>query len=214
MKRIHFAVLLLLILAGTVISCRKTGQQSFPVTFYSSAIMGSSSIRMFAGGTEIKDTAVISKFINKSSYFNLSSVDPTDYITFESSDTAVIRNRGTKFFISHTADLFLLYSATTMVMIDPADRAAVLLDTMQAYKYKKIAVPAGTNLLNWITKEVWVARGDYQALDISYLSYKISIPGTIRSGVIPNEFYEGCIGAFRSTDTVAFQTCRLRMIAR
>jgi len=40
-------------------------------------------------------------------------------------------------------------------------------DTSLRYKYRKIPVPAGTNLMNYITKEVRAGHGNYQELTLS-----------------------------------------------
>jgi hypothetical protein len=128
------------------------------------------------------------------------------YITFESADTIVFSVSNMKYASFLNDGLYLFYSKETNVAFDPLNRLAVLLDTSTKYKYPKIQVPAGTNLSNYMTKEVRVGRGNYQEMELSVFVFKISIGGgNYWTGTRMNEFYEGAVQAYGPHDTVAVQ---------
>ena len=171
---------------------------------------------MFTNHMEIKDTAVINHYVAGSKYFNLqnNTIDPSDHITFESEDTVVFPWSGTKFSVSRTDDLFLFYSKNPDVYIDMSTRLDMLVDTLLKYKDRKIPVPSGTNLCNYITREVIVAHGNYQELELSSLSLKISIPGGYFSERLLNELYEGAMSGYGPYDTVAVQSFAFHLMPR
>jgi hypothetical protein len=164
-----------------VSSCNKNDNANaglFPLTLNVTAINQTSGIRMFTNGTEITDTSAIHRFIGNSPWFNPHGIfESHPFITFEYNDTAVFSGVTTNFSVTKTADLFLFYSKTMCVEIDPLNRISVLLDTSLKYKYPKMAIPSGTNLTKFITREVRVGHGDYPAMVLSAFSYKISTYG-------------------------------------
>jgi hypothetical protein len=168
---------------------------------------------MYTDGTEIHDTAVINRYVRNLHCFNLSSVDPSEYISFLSADSAIISDYTTKFSYTLNEGLFLLFSKN-YYNIDPTDHLSMLLDTIQKYKSAKILIPAGTNLMNWARRAIWVAHGSYQDLLMSGISYKVSTYGTYQAGTMPNEFFEGSVASFRQGDTLAVQSYILHMAAR
>jgi hypothetical protein len=168
---------------------------------------------MFTHHAEIKDTAVINHYVAGSKFFNLQNdpFDPSDHLTFESEDTVVFPWTSTKFSVTRTDDLFLFYSKIPCVYIDMTTRLDILVDTLLKYKDRKIPVPSGTNLCNYITREVIVAHGNFQELELSSLSLKISLPGGYFSEKLLNELYEGAMYGYGSYDTVAVQSFSIHL---
>jgi hypothetical protein len=89
MKNYLLPVLFLVVFPCILLSCKKKEQISFPQTLYASNIVNTSGIRMFTNGSENKDTTMIKKYIGNSEYFNLTTVDPSAYITLA---MEIIRN--------------------------------------------------------------------------------------------------------------------------
>jgi len=168
---------------------------------------------MYTNGEEIHDTAVINRYVLNLPYFKLSSVDPTEYVSFLSADSAIMSGYTTKFSYTSNEGLFLLFSKNYYT-IDPSDHLSILLDTIQRYKSSKIFLPAGTNLRIWGRKAIWVAHGTCRDLMMSGISYKVSTDGAYQAGTMPNEFLEGSVNSFRQGDTVAVQSYILHMAAR
>jgi hypothetical protein len=171
---------------------------------------------MFTNKHEIFDAAAISRFVGNSTFFKLHTgiFEEHDIVTFESADTAVFTWSNMKFSYTFQNNLYLFYSKTLSVHFDPWNRTSVLIDTTLKYRSQKIAVPAGTNLLNWMTKEVRVARGNYTDMDLSVLSYKISSYSGTWSGRLFNEFNEDAVSAYGPNDTVAVLSYVYRLHAR
>ena len=215
--------ILFLITIGLVMntSCKKEDEKEveivYPITLTITGIVQKSGARMFTNNTEITDSAAIKRFIGNSSYFKLHTgiFEEYNYMNFESADTALFTGTSVKFYYSGQNDLFLFYSKTTNVEIDPFNRVSVLIDTLMKYKYPKMRIPAGTNLWKYITKEVRVGHGNYQELELSILSYMVSTSaGSLASGRLFNEFYEGAVSAFGSGDTVAVQSFAYHLLCK
>lgn len=216
MKRKLLILLYIAFLTGALFSCRKKDNQdtvTFPQTVYAGNLASRSGIRMFVRDTEITDTAVIRRFIGDSKYFNLNAMDPSYYISFVSSDSAILAGYNSKFSYTLNSGLFLIFSRG-YYQIDPRDHLNVLVDTIQKFKSSKIFVPAGTNLLNWARHSIWVAHGSYRDLLASGISYKISTYSGYQTGTMPNEFFEGTMSVLRPGDTVAVQSYSMYMLAR
>lgn len=196
------------LITSLLIACKKKETVTFPVTLYLTGMVKTSDVRLFTNRTEIKDTAVINHYIAGSQFFNLStdSLNPSYYIKFESEDTAAFFGTSYKFSVSKSSSLIVFYSKPTTVLIDPMDRLSVLADTLLKYKYKKIPVPHGTNLMTYLTKEVRVAHGDYLELDLSMITFRIVSYKGCLSEMLENELYEGAMTAYSSNDTVAVQS--------
>ena len=171
---------------------------------------------MFTNKHEIFDTSAINRFVGSSTFFKLHTgiFEEHDIVTFESADTALFTWSSMKFSYTLQDNLYLFYSKTLSVRIDPLNRTSVLIDTSLKYRAQRIAVPAGTNLTNWLTKEVRVARGNYTDMDLSVLSYKVSSYGGTWSGRLFNEFNEDAVSAYGTYDTVAVLSYVYRLHAR
>ena len=198
----------LALITSFLIACKKKETVTFPVTVYLTGMEKTSDVRLFTNRMEIKDPTVINHYIAGSQFFNLQtdSLNPSYHITFESEDTAVFFGTSYKFSVSKSSSLIVFYSKPTNVFIDPSDRFSVLADTLLKYKYKKIPVPHGTNLMTYVTKEVRVAHGDYLELDLSLITFRIVSYGGYLSEMLENELYEGAMSAYRPGDTVAVQS--------
>ena len=199
-----------------VISCKKKDNQeqvTFPQTIYSHDVSVTSAVRMFTSDGEIKDTTLINSYIRGMHYFNLTSVDPSDYLSFISADSVIISSYTDKFSYTLNNGLFLLYSRN-YYQFDPSDHLSRLCDTILKYKAPKVMVPAGTNLLNWARKAIWVAHGSYRELSCAGLGYKVSTSWGYHAGTLPNEFFEDSTAALRQGDTIAVQSYVLHMVAK
>ena len=121
----------------------------------------------------------------------------------EIKDPTVINHyiAGSQFFNLQTDSLNPSYHITF-----ESEDTAVFADTLLKYKYKKIPVPHGTNLMTYVTKEVRVAHGDYLELDLSLITFRIVSYGGYLSEMLENELYEGAMSAYRPGDTVAVQS--------
>jgi hypothetical protein len=201
-------LIFLTLITSLLIACKKKEIVTFPVTLYLTGMVKTSDVRLFTNQIEIKDTAIINHYIAGSQFFNLQtdSLNPSYYITFESEDTAVFFGTSYKFSVSKSSSLIVFYSKPTTVLIDPSNRLSVLADTLLKFKYKKIPVPHGTNLMAYLTKEVRVAHGDYLELDLSMITFRIGSYDSYLSEMLHNELYEGAMSAYMSNDTVAVQS--------
>ena len=199
-----------------VASCKKESKTSFSSTMYITSVVDKSKARMFTNKHEIFDTSAINRFVGSSTFFKLHTgiFEEHDIVTFESADTALFTWSSMKFSYTLQDNLYLFYSKTFAVRIDPLNRTSVLIDTSLKYRAQRIAVPAGTNLTNWLTKEVRVARGNYTDMDLSVLSYKVSSYGGTWSGRLFNEFNEDAVSAYGTYDTVAVLSYVYRLHAR
>ncbi|MEI7725827.1 MAG: hypothetical protein WCK09_12030 [Bacteroidota bacterium] len=206
----------ILLLSGMVASCKKESKTSFPSTMYITSVVDKSKARMFTNKHEIFDTSAINRFVGSSTFFKLHTgiFEEHDIVTFESADTALFTWSSMKFSYTLQDNLYLFYSKTFAVRIDPLNRTSVLIDTSLKYRAQRIAVPAGTNLINWLTKEVRVARGNYTDMDLSVLSYKVSSYGGTWSGRLFNEFNEDAVSAYGTYDTMAVLSYVYRLHAR
>ncbi len=220
MKRITLVLFkpgfLLLILLVFFSSCKKKDSVTFPQTLYLTGISKTSEVRMFNNHAEIKDTSVINPFMAGCKYFNMegNTANFFDYVTFESSDTAVFSNSNVKYSVVKTGDLFMFYSKDYDLYFDPSKRVDFLLDTMDLYKSNKIMVPNGTNMATYRRKDVRVLQGNYQKLDLSFYTYKIEFSGVWSSGIITNEYFEGAKSAFTLYDTVAVQSYVYHLVSK
>jgi len=213
---LSLSVVLLFILPVILDSCKKKDNQDqvvFPQTVYAHDLVVTSAIRMFTGNGEINDTAVINRYVKGLPYFNLSSVNISDYLSFVSADSVVVSAHTDKFSYTLNNGLFLLYSPTYF-QFDPANHLARLCDTLLKYKSPIVLVPAGTNLLYWARKAVWVAYGNYQELTTPGLGYKVSSYQGYQAGTLPNEFFEGSAAALRPGDTMAVQSYSMHMLPK
>ena len=183
---------------------------------YITRVVDKTGARMFTNKHEIFDTAIINRFVGNSTFYkpHTGIFEEHDIITFKSADTALFTWSSMKFSYTLQDNLYLFYSKELSIQINPFNRTAVLLDTTLKYRSPKIVVPAGTNLLNWLTKEVRVGRGNYSEMDLSVLSYKISSNGGTYSGRLINEFNEAAVSVYGPNDTVAVLSYVYRLRSR
>lgn len=218
--------LFLLLLIILSVSCRKTDIEAdhiitFPSDLYITKINKKSGLRLFAGGVEIKNQAVINSFIKRHGGFGIkdSVVVSNEKITFISPDTLHFGSATMVYSVYKKDDQFIFKSKNKLIL--PANSYNSI---KNLYKYTDESPELVYNG-NYRLNSFRVAYGNYAQLDLSVLSYKtiasspfatdyfdnlgagaiFPTPPSYYVGNIFNEFNENFIRSGRSSDTLAVE---------
>lgn len=217
MKNWKFLLILSIgVLSLVCISCEKEDEIEFPVKLYPSEAVRVSDIRMFTNKEEIYNTDKIVRFANSPKIALPDIPDDADIksslstICFYSKDS--VRFNGERFVydVEKNGNQFLFYSRPNLVF--EVDAHSIFYKML---KYPMNYDPAFMlpNGRYW-SKDIRVAYGSYQNIELCYLSYKISeytdYSYSIMSGWTFNEFNPEVINRLGARDTLAIQEYRIR----
>jgi hypothetical protein len=187
-------------------SCKKEESNEnikFPQDLILYNISKTSKVRLITNKKEIKDTSIINKFIKDTDIFEIK--EPTgiglSYITFLSKDKAHFAGYD-DYTIITSGNQFLYYSDSAYYIFESWSK---FLHNCLKYSYPLTPIQQGSTI-NFITKDVRVGYGKYQAQDFQYFAFKYhSIYGVTWCAYFANEFNEDAIGQIQENDTLAFQ---------
>ncbi|HBX19016.1 MAG TPA: hypothetical protein DEF88_01035, partial [Porphyromonadaceae bacterium] len=103
-------------LSGLLISCDKNQETfDFPVTLRAVKMVKNGDVRMFIGGKEQFDHAVLSKFTD-TDFFKKQEENLSGTMSFESADNVVFNsNESLPFSVKKENDVFLFYSSNSVI---------------------------------------------------------------------------------------------------
>lgn len=227
MKNTITKTILFFALYGSILSCKKEEQLSFPITLYPTQLIQNTQVRVFTKNQEIKDANTIANFIKNANNFSLDfrSSNPDDKIVFTSKTNILIGEYGRGFDlvkgdISNKNEL-VFYSQNSIYDVNPLEFSRKIL------KFTAPLIPVATiptpsdNGIKYISQEVMVFNGNYSNLDLSVLSYKIKQGGqnsfSIKTSTTfnkPVEFNASFLAELQPTDTIAVQEYTYNFKAR
>jgi len=203
MKNIAFFLLF-----AAFFSCKKEEDKKpqFPADLYMTHVNKKAGIRLFVNKTEIKDKAIIDKFVKGESNFHVndSSVVSDEKITFLSKDSVYVGGRSIKDIrsVERNGNRFL-FKTVTYNMISKS-RAELIFDMN---KHRSALTPAYDG--NYHVDIIMVGYGDYSKVELSLFSYKVvkrsGQSWSLNTGKTFNEFDESYISTVGPNDTLAIE---------
>ena len=198
------------------ISCEKEEEIEFPITLYGSEVVKVSNISMFTNKEDIYDTDKILQFAYSSNVVlpgipdNMDIKNSLTPICFCSEDSVRFKDDPFVNDVEKNGKQ-CLYSSRPGFLFEGDVNSICFRMMKYPMKYDPpLSIPKG----RYWTKEIRVAYGSYQDIELCYLLYKISeytdYSYSLKGGKAFNEFNPEVISTLGVRDTLAIQEYRIR----